>query len=364
MFDQIVVFHFIPYLILVLICGFLSYFKTKDNLGFIGITLCLIVFSAVRYNVGWDYPAYVELIEGRMSLAQFNRIEWLSRYLMLLSRYTFTQLYFIINTIVGILCLYSVVDKYSEDKSLSMFLFLTFSLFYLMTMNIIRNFTAILIVMYACKLMLDKRYLYFIAIIFIAAGIHSSAYVGLLLPIIYILLMKYNIGLRFNVFCFIISLFISNVLLTILSSMSSNPLLSAVIYYIENNSSGSGNIYKYILYLFDIIFFVLWKKMVAQNQLNKYWITLFNVGVCFWNAFSFQYTLSIRMALYFIVWLIIIIPSLEFSFSDMYRKLIRQIVMLFFIGLFFFNLYILARAYNLGDLAQASFLPYKIFIFN
>lgn len=361
--EEIVFYDYLPYILLVAICCLFACCKTKDNLGVKVIFWMMLIFSAVRYNVGWDFPTYADLIEGRVKDYQFERMEWLSQSIMLLARNTFTQLYFIVNSVIGMVCLYKVCNKYSRDPALSLFFFLTFSLFYLMTMNIIRNFVAILLVMYACRLLLEKKYLKYIFVIIIATGFHSSAVIGFILPIVYYLVFKLRIGKWTNLFFFIASFFVGKIVLFVIFIFSGNPLLSNIVYYIVNNTEGSGKYYQYIFYLLNLVFIFSWSKLIRADDMNRFWITLVNVGVCFWVALSFQYTLSIRMALFFTVWMIIILPSFIDSVSKKFRKLVKQCLILFFISLFFVNLFMLAKAYNSGELLQASFLPYKVFFF-
>lgn len=361
--EDILFYDFLPYILLVAVCYLFVYFKTKDDLGLKAIFWTMLLFSAIRFEVGWDFWAYRDLIEERMTTSQFERIEWLSKVLMLMARYTFTQLYFIINTVVCMLCIYVVSKRFSKDAALSLFLFLTFSLFYLMTMNIIRNFVAILLVMFACKLFLEKKYWGFILIIFIATGFHISSLIGLIIPVIYFIVFRLKIGKWINLILFIAFFFVGNLILLIISIFSGNSLFDDIVYYIVNNTEGSGKLYQYIFYFINLVFIFSWDRLVKANEMNRLWITFVNVGVCFWVALSFQYTLSLRMALFFIVWMIILLPSFIDTFSLPYRLLVKQIVMLLFVSLFFFNLYLLASAYNDGVLDQASFLPYRTFFF-
>lgn len=349
---------FIPYFVLVAICGFFSYYSTKNNAGIKIVFWTMLIFSAIRLNVGWDFSIYADLIEGQLETNQFDRIEWLSKWLMLLARHTFTQLYFIINTAIGMVCIYQIVKKYSVDAKLSLYTFLTFSLFYLMTMNIIRNFTAVLMVMYACTLFLQCKYLWFLIVVFLATGMHMSAYISFLIPIVY----YFQKGRKFNIMIFVASFVLTEVVeKLILSIGSDNLILENVTYYIVNKTDGNGKTYQYLIYAINIIFIIYWDRLVKSNPLNKFWLNLVNVGACFWIVFSFQSTLSFRFSLFFIVYLIILVPALINSFSEKYRKLVKQGTMIMLAMLFFLNLYILASAYNEGEIAQASFLPYKVF---
>ena len=90
--EPITLFDFIPYFVLIGIAWILSYNKISNNCKY--LILLLFIFASLRYKVGWDYNSYLMLIEGKTSTSDFNRIEWLSRYLMYLARFSFSQLYY------------------------------------------------------------------------------------------------------------------------------------------------------------------------------------------------------------------------------------------------------------------------------
>lgn len=363
MIEEILFYDFLPYILLVAICYLFACFRTKNDTGLIAIFWAMLIFSAIRYNVGWDYPAYTQLVEGNIRDVEFDRIEWFSRLTMYIGRYTFTQMYFIINSAIGMLCVYKISKRFSKDPALSLYLFLTFSLFFLMTMNVIRNCTAILVMMYACQMFFDKKYWRYIIFMILAAGFHASAYIGFLVPIIYYAVFKLKFGMVANIVIFVASFGAGKAIEMVILALSDNPVVSAIAYYVLNNTEGSGNLYKYIFYLINLVFLLGWKRLVKLDDMNRLWITLINVGVCFWVALSFQYTLSLRMALSFIIWMIILVPSYIETFKPASRKLVKQCIVIFFTLLFFTNLFLLARAYNEGVIYQASFLPYKVFFF-
>ena len=75
MLDQITFYHFIPYIFLVLLCWVCSYYKTRYDLGIKVVLWGLLLFSALRYNVGWDYGYYTDAIEGRLTDDKVERNE-------------------------------------------------------------------------------------------------------------------------------------------------------------------------------------------------------------------------------------------------------------------------------------------------
>ena len=57
--------------------------------GFTAAFILIFIFCAIRFDVGYDYSMYYELIEGNIKYftAQINRIEYLPRQLVLFSSY-------------------------------------------------------------------------------------------------------------------------------------------------------------------------------------------------------------------------------------------------------------------------------------
>ncbi|AUI47733.1 EpsG family protein [Bacteroides hominis] len=356
MLDQITFYHFIPYIFLVLLCWVCSYYKTRYDLGIKVVLWGLLLFSALRYNVGWDYGNYTDAIEGRLTDDKVERFEWLSKWLIYFSRYTFTQLFFIVNSVIVFVCLREIVLKYSVNPALSVFLFFTFSIFYLQSLTIVRNFTAVLMVMYACTLFIDKKKLFFLIVVAVSSGIHSSAYIGFLIPLIYWL----KGGRKFNIIMLLCSLLVDTIVQGLVMSFSANPMWGVLSYYLKfADQYSEGNIYKYLIYVIDAVFLIYWNRLVRVNKHNLFFLNLMNFGTCIWTIFSFQSIFGFRLSLFFIVWLIILFPALIYTFDLKYRALVKQTVMISFTILFFLNLYLLANSYNNGLIEQASFLPYK-----
>lgn len=102
--------------------------KFRSNMFYWIITLIAFLFSALRFDVGWDYSAYYNTIVNNLSTNIVNNREILTILLVKLSQFLhIPQLYFIINSAICILLISVTINKYSKDKYLSLIFFYNFS---------------------------------------------------------------------------------------------------------------------------------------------------------------------------------------------------------------------------------------------
>ena len=95
-----------------------------------------------------------------------------------------TVIYFLILAIVQSISLIYVYRKYSVNYWISMFLFIASTDYLSWMYNGVRQFTAVAIIFAATPLILKKKWIFLIPIIFLASTIHGSAL--LMLPIVFI----------------------------------------------------------------------------------------------------------------------------------------------------------------------------------
>src|SRR5699024_10966242 len=95
--------------------------------------------------IGWDYDVYYNVIANNLqdtTITENNEI--LNILLVNLSQNTgITNLYFFVSSLITLFLIALNVSKYSTMPKLSMFIFITFPLFYLNSFSIIRFFVAL-----------------------------------------------------------------------------------------------------------------------------------------------------------------------------------------------------------------------------
>ena len=109
--------------------GKIKIVKGFEIYGFTAAFILIFIFCALRFDVGYDYSMYYELIGGNIKwyTAQINRIEFLSRQLILFSSFIgFIQFFFILSSFVIIYFYYKTIKENSLDRWLSTLVFVCF----------------------------------------------------------------------------------------------------------------------------------------------------------------------------------------------------------------------------------------------
>ena len=145
----------------------LSKFKYK-NLSMIFI---LFLVSALRFDVGFDFLSYytsiVEFKPGDMTYIRFGLLH--GALIEFSNRINFTQLYFIITSAVMYFFIHLALKNHSKNYFYSVLIFISIPFFFLMSVNFIKQFTAMAVVLYSTKYILNRNFIKFsFAIIFAA----------------------------------------------------------------------------------------------------------------------------------------------------------------------------------------------------
>ena len=282
---------------------------------------------------------------------------------MILSNWVnITQLYFIICSIATIVPIYYLSIKYSVDPKFSILLYFLNPIFYLDSFSIVRNALAYSLVFLSLDFLISKKYILYLVIIIIAGGIHNTAYIGLLLPF----LLKMSTSRKLNVAIFILSFFISFSFIRLFLEYlySYFPVVKYMIEYIGAHSRQQGPLLKFIIILLNAVNLLYWNKLSAVKIENKYFLTINNIGSCLWLLFSFEATLSMRLASFFILTNIILIPSYMLMFRTNYKLLTKQLIIAFFTIFFISSFTINIIGYIERKSNRMSYLPYQTIFYH
>lgn len=342
-------FDLFPYIIFLIICLGLYEFKKNTRL----ITITLFLFMALRVGVGYDYYAYKALILKQVPDYALDRIEPLSRFLMDIAYNTHYQIFFIISSFIIVFFIYRTSIKLSEDPSFSIIVYILFPLFFLEHLSIVRNGMAIILVLYSLTHLIKKYYISFLFYIIIASLFHKSALIALFfIPAIKLENKKWNICF------FILSFFIGRFLINIIIS-SSNIYMEAIQAYILNGHLDGGSIMTILINIIGIINLLKWHQVEVYGK-NVYLLSIINWGVCIFNMFSVEATLSFRLSSYFLIFEIIMFPTYIKSTPLYYRSIIKGISKVFLL-LIFISSFAINISSNLTSKVKTklSALPYQ-----
>lgn len=108
------------------------------------------LYSALRFNIGYDYPSYLELIKNRgpyYLVSNETNIEWLNKFFYYLAHYSHPQIFFIIHAGLQSFFLYGISKNLKLSYiSLISYFFLPFG--FLDAQSLVRQYTSTLFLLY------------------------------------------------------------------------------------------------------------------------------------------------------------------------------------------------------------------------
>lgn len=352
-------FDLYPYLIISIafLLSSTKYIKNGSKIIFVILTL----FTCLRYNVGWDYFAYVDLIKGNIVAIINSRFEPLNLLVFILAKYlNFYPLVFIFFGYLTLKLTQLIITKYSVDPIISWVVFYSLPLFYFASLSTIRQSIATAFILFSYNYIINKKTALFLLMILIASLFHVSAIAGLLL----LPLTKIPVSLKLNWILLGLSFLLSPILENLLLNVNLGfPILATLKYYINANISGS-TILQYLYYAIGITNLLFYKRLTEKSATNKLLITISTAGLSIYNLLSFEPVSAGRISAFFLIFWILIVPHYTSFFKEWQRPFVRITVSLFFILVSFAYLNIYINAYQNRKLEKISFIPYKVWFNN
>lgn len=351
-------FYILFYFIFVCIIIISQILKTNNFIFEKTIMLLLLLISAFRFDVGYDYATYFRTIlyfKNNLSYMKiYEDFELFNQILISISNSLYLpQFYFIVSSLLIILPIYIVLQRKSSNVALSLLLFYTFPLFYFNSMSIIRQFIAISILFYSFNEICKKKILKQLLFAIIAGMFHKSAY--LIFPIL-IIQDKYLFKRKMLYVVLFSSFFLSKVFELIIKN-----IIPFYYSYISASVGTGGGKVQYFLILISILVLLSYNKIV-QTKLDKKNIQLFILGCIIYIALTPFGHAGMRASSYFLLYLLLIIPKFS-KISNGKSIIVNTIMMFCFLLLLIITL---SLGINTGKLPgkKDPQIPYKIFIFN
>ena len=307
-------------------------FKKISFNSLLFVFMFLFFMSAIRFDVGWDYVNYYNIIEMNIDYydSQFMRLELFNRYLILLSQYLgFTQLFFIITSFIIIFSFYSTFKKYSSEVIISTLLFISLPIFFFSSFSIIRQYTAIGIIFYSFRFIQARQSFRFIIFLVIASCFHKSAIVAFPLYFLYLWKPKFY----FFPIIYIFGFFSSDLLY-----WSVAKLVPQYLKFLEKSIGVGGD---KVLLLFQVIGFMLLfftHRLQKRNVENNFYFLSFFIGLFIWSSLSKYGHAGFRGSLYYIVFFLLLIPNIVAEFKQ--KVLIRELTYVICFYFFVLTLYL------------------------
>lgn len=343
----------IPYLIVltVLLSNLAVNTKRSNSICF----FILFIFSAIRYDVGYDYMSYLHVLEFNSS---YERFEFFEQIIQKISAQYYIPLFFIINAFIVVYFVKWGVERLSPNVSLSVFLFLCIPLLYTHSFSVIRFWSATAILFYASTFLKEKRWIIFSLLLLFSIGFHSSAIIGILFLPLYYFRVSRIVNITVLAFSFIGGTFLlSHIRGTFIPQ---NIFTDGFLRYAEAANTGhSMTKLPYVYLALDVLALTFWSNPHTEEGLfrNKM-ITIFNVSVSLIFIFSFDNTLSNRLCRPFLLYIVILIPIIIKSLNINSQQIAKTSFAVLASALFIYTITI-----HNDSIHKSEYLPYRIIFF-
>src|SRR5699024_4311729 len=318
------------------------------------------IFVGLRYKVGTDYETYV-IIYNKVN--QLTYIEFLNTNNYEVGFFTLeklshwvgdVQFLFFLSSFLTLLFLYFALKQYIGKLSITLGYILYIFTVFPDSLNAVRQQLAIAIIVFSLKYIIEKKLIKFIIYVFLASTFHITAII--VIPFYFLFHYsgqeidrkdKYKIVLRV--------LFLISIVIFIASYgyfLDLTAKLSGVERFSEySNESGTGNNREIILNFFILLIMLFMRRsLIIFDGRNKLYIYFLIVGFLL-SLSSIWNPIVSRMASYFDIALIFLIPSLVASLETSLSKYIGSLLVCMYSIFYFILVY-----YTLGF---SEIIPYR-----
>lgn len=319
--------------------------NNKNRYG-IGI-LILIFFSAIRYQIGYDFNAYLWVIDS-YKFQSFSQVLTNRRY-EILDNIIFYVGAFLNKPIISF-AIYSViifgglgiaVKKYSTGKEMSIIIYM--SLFLIEALSSIRQTSADIILLLAFAFVRDRKLIKFLIMLLFAVGFHTTAIAGIGIYIVYQMPI-----IAFAVIFLTLLLFGRIILGNIVASF-----FPSYIDYVSNRAiyfATSGNLSKYLylallLYAIVIVAFIYKRSNNEKIKEIEGLIKIYATGVA--CPFLFGGLVGSRLGRYYLDYIVLLFPLC----CEVFPKKQRYLLLIPFFCIYILYLYISTKN-------GTSYIPY------
>lgn len=317
------------------------------------LTIFLVVISGFRYTNYYASDEYNYRIAAMaMEGSSINSIrigiqnEWIFELLKWISANVFHDSQFLV-FICALITNVSIVlffKKYARPFWFSVFLYVCGGSFFT-SMNIMRQYLALAIVIWCYFLAREKKFIKYILLILLAAGIHQSVWI--MLPM-YFLLRKEKMDISFFIILvasLVVMMNFETVMTVILSGSSTYE------HYIDDllNDGYGVKLLRILAWLLPYMFVILFHKTISQRFHLEYSLIFATILAACVSVISYQYVFIARLDVYFSIPALCAVIKVPELFETRSRKFVKYAM----VGLFF----------AFGCYQMMNFAPYHNVLF-
>jgi hypothetical protein len=336
------------YLQLLLLIGFFLYLYSRyRHKGYRYMVTFIIIFVAIfRYQVGYDYITYYDMIyDANSELVNILFAPLSAAFAHIAIYFKSPQLIFILFGIPIYILLFSTFKKYSSNYALSIITYMAFGFYG--SLSVIRQALAIAICVYGFRIVVDRQFIKYLFCIILACLFHPSAFVSIIIYFMY--RMRFLHIISCIICAVILKHFIFNILIT--HGIYDN-------YLTDNHGLEGGAITRVIQLLIIISCLITWfitKKEKEHSKINNCLIYILLTGIA--ANFMFDSHIGGRIAGYFSIYLCLLVPNITSQCTGTLRRQLTICYYTTFIGYYFAYL-----CMPMIKNVSSSYIPYK-FVF-
>lgn len=287
----------------------------------------ILIFLAIRYNYGNDYPGYHDIFNESINfnIETYEKKDWHTEVGWLILNKIFNPLgFYIFVAILAIFNIYSLskfIHNYTPSQYywLAIFLYVFNSGHMLIQLSSIRQTLAINIFLLSINYIIKRKALIYICLILLASTFHTSAYI--LLPL-YFLNFKREYSYRIItatslLLYFSLTILSPTIKLLAIDFITSSELseINRYSYYEESGSIGSGIGFLFITANFLIL-------LHYQKYVHSRYKIIFNISILYYLAIPLTFAIIMvgRIGMYFSIASIAVIPIIASKISNKYIR--------------------------------------------
>lgn len=343
------------YLTLLLLLLLLPCSNKRMGMFLFFILVCGV--SAIRYNIGYDYINYLDIILSRNTYAiAYDRLEPLGRFLIDTSRHLeYPQFFFIVSSIIIIIGVAFWIYRESEDYKLSILIFMALPMFFWASLSIVRQFMAISFGLFFFNAIISRKYKQSYAWLLLAILSHSSAFV---LAITYFLPQKLTFSRYILIYT---SSFILGFVFygAINWGVGISIFEKAQLFIQKSDLKGFKN--QMILFNVFFVLHLLLLKRTKQDSLRwTFYSQLFLIGIFLLNVLNFAPVFAGRVSSFFLISFVILLPNgiMKLRQHKHFYRLLATPVFIFF---YIYTLYLASSSYEKGLTVKDPYIPYDTY---
>ncbi|WP_147552606.1 EpsG family protein [Barnesiella propionica] len=335
----------LPYIILImyLILYRFMFFPKKDlnkkhkKMYIIGALIPIFIIAGFRgIDVGTDTPNYIRIFEVAGSVnfldsySEYSRLEYGYRYFIyfLASYFSHPQWQFIFVAFFSCIGIGYFVYQNAREPFLAILFFVTLG-FFDFTLSGVRQTIAVTVTLFLFSFIKNRKLLWFLVGIFIAALFHKSAL--FFIPAYFIAnnpVKKKTVIVYFLSF-FVLFLVADKLLLATADALDYN-------YGVE--STGNGYIFFSIVLIITVLAFKFNKSLIRQNRDNRFMININFCSFMLWGVRLISRTAE-RITLYYMPYTYVLLEEIIMSRSVSIRRQYYFITVVCCIILYFYRLH-------------------------